>query len=444
MITLENDELHFSFPEVSTEIRRLAEAEIERLTARFLAEDRDAAFKLLLERRYRGYDINACYVFDAKNALDALTPEKVAAAIRQHLSHAGIFGLGETAAPVAAINFQRTLRIPDDGKRYPLPPGLGKFPLAHVDDYAPDVPPAWSKRGGVMMPMYQAEALWLRFNSHYPCALKVAAGKINAVSGRPWSAGLHKNPQDYVVLPGQPWLDGYCVAKGLIRQFIAMPLGKGYSAEEQLTGHAEHGGLQLQVYPLRAAVYFEKVARARLPAKLADVLALLLPVPELLPSRHRMLDARSTCALSAAMAMPAPPPDMGLGAGGMMHQGIYKDARALTDYDLALTSRCFVHLCNSAAWKAITGSPPPQHPVTAQVYAQYNLPWFDYYRDDLASVDGAPELANLKTVAQLHEAVDAMPLPHNSSVAPQSLVQYGNRRRPNEVLEWREDETLRG
>jgi hypothetical protein len=33
------------------------------------------------------------------------------------------------------IDFQRTLRIPDDGKNYPLPPGLGRFPMKHVDDY---------------------------------------------------------------------------------------------------------------------------------------------------------------------------------------------------------------------------------------------------------------------------------------------------------------------
>ena len=28
-----------------------------------------------------------------------------------------------------SIRFQRTLRIPDDEKEYPLPPGLGEFPL---------------------------------------------------------------------------------------------------------------------------------------------------------------------------------------------------------------------------------------------------------------------------------------------------------------------------
>ena len=30
-----------------------------------------------------------------------------------------------------SIEFERTLRIPDDGKHYPLPPGLGAFPLRH-------------------------------------------------------------------------------------------------------------------------------------------------------------------------------------------------------------------------------------------------------------------------------------------------------------------------
>ncbi len=63
------------------------------------------------------------------------------------------------------IDFQRTLRIPDDGTDYPLPPGLGSFPLAHVDDHADRVPATWLTHGGVMLPMYQSEAMWLSFSS---------------------------------------------------------------------------------------------------------------------------------------------------------------------------------------------------------------------------------------------------------------------------------------
>ena len=41
------------------------------------------------------------------------------------------------------IDFQRTLRIPDDDRTYPLPPGLGSFPLRHVDDFAERLPGTW-------------------------------------------------------------------------------------------------------------------------------------------------------------------------------------------------------------------------------------------------------------------------------------------------------------
>ena len=89
----------------------------------------------------------------------------------------------------------------------------------------------------------------------YPIAVKIATGKINAVTGEEWEDGLHRDPQDYVVLPEQPWLDGYCVEKGVIRQFVAMPLGSGYSAEEQITGAAEHGGVQIIAYPMKVEAY---------------------------------------------------------------------------------------------------------------------------------------------------------------------------------------------
>src|SRR5262245_12460095 len=106
------------------------------------------------------------------------------------------------------------LRIPNNGSNYPLPPGLGSFPLRHLDDYAENLPQAWSSRGGVIMPMRQAEAMWVNFNGRrggYPFAVKIAAGKINAVTGEQWINGLNQDPQDYVVVSRQPWLDGYCV-----------------------------------------------------------------------------------------------------------------------------------------------------------------------------------------------------------------------------------------
>ena len=35
-----------------------------------------------------------------------------------------------------SISFQRTVRVPDDGKAYPLPPGLGSLPVHDIRDVA--------------------------------------------------------------------------------------------------------------------------------------------------------------------------------------------------------------------------------------------------------------------------------------------------------------------
>src|SRR3954464_15077388 len=129
------------------------------------------------------------------------------------------------------VSFHRTLRIPDDGKRYPLPPSLGTFPVHRIEDFRSAVPDAWRDHGGVFMPLWQREALWLSFSGTTPhVALKVAVGKVNALSGAPWDPRLHARgargqTQDYLVAPKQPWLDGINAGDGLIRQFVAMPLG---------------------------------------------------------------------------------------------------------------------------------------------------------------------------------------------------------------------------
>ena len=77
--------------------------------------------------------------------------------------------------------------------------------------------------------MHLAEALWIAFGGHseYPFAVKIATGKICAISGNPWVDHLNKDPQDFVVLPEQPWLDGYCVEKGVIPPVRGHAPGQG-------------------------------------------------------------------------------------------------------------------------------------------------------------------------------------------------------------------------
>jgi hypothetical protein len=116
-----------------------------------------------------------------------LTADEIAAALRAA-------GLDDASFPALTIAFQRTLRIPDDGRTDPLPAGLGVFPLRSLDDFPAMAPASWLQRGGGAMPMDQSEALWISFSARYPCAVKIAAGKINAVSGAAWTAELHSEP----------------------------------------------------------------------------------------------------------------------------------------------------------------------------------------------------------------------------------------------------------
>ena len=81
----------------------------------------------------------------------------------------------------ARVTFQRTLRIPEDGL-HDLPPGLGEFPLRRVEDYPDTAPAEWLMRGGVMLPVYQREAMWLWFDADVPAALQVGVGKVCAIS----------------------------------------------------------------------------------------------------------------------------------------------------------------------------------------------------------------------------------------------------------------------
>lgn len=128
------------------------------------------------------------------------------------------------------IDFQRTTRMPDDDKTHQLPASLGSFPLHNVAAYADVLPDRIVRDGGVFMPMWQREALWIGLTStrHARYALRFSIGRINAVTGVsmdeiPDESADGQQVQDYLVVPGQEWIDGICVAPGIVRQFVAMP-----------------------------------------------------------------------------------------------------------------------------------------------------------------------------------------------------------------------------
>lgn len=364
---------------------------------------------------------------------------------------------------VCHIEFQRTLRIPDDNRSHRLPPGLGRFDLAHVDDHADKLPAAWQKRGGVFLPMHQAEAMWIKLDSRYPFAVKIASGKINAVTGKAWTPNLcgplsrpaqkpaatrtmwdeilnggAKSPepydgvfpkvwlgapecnprlgnhqdrrfieqnvggeQDYIVLPKQQWLDGFCVEKGKVRQFVAMPMGEGYTVEEQITGEAIHGGLQIIVYPLKPEFYRRPVTSA-LRGMSLNSLSASASASGMSGSAYGMSVANSAVA------------DMGMAPGGLMEQSIHEDSFGIDKFDQTVSAKCFVHLLNSQQYESVTGKKPAHRAPTAADYTKHGLPWFQEAPAGASALPGGAPLKKLDSVANMGNKLGQNPLPENA------------------------------
>ncbi|KAF8542008.1 hypothetical protein BDD12DRAFT_803226 [Trichophaea hybrida] len=139
------------------------------------------------------------------------------------------------------ISFRRTVRIPDDGRVHKLPPDLGCFPIFNVENFKALLPKEMAITEGLFFPMYL--------------------------------------DQDYIIIPGQMWLDGIATEPGIVRQLVIStmcpdPAGNhnagippmslfdlpptstigstspsGSSIEYQATGSDTVGGIQLQILP---------------------------------------------------------------------------------------------------------------------------------------------------------------------------------------------------
>jgi hypothetical protein len=259
-----------------------------------------------------------------------------------------------------SVAFQRTLRVPDDGRTYPLPPGLGRLPVRLVDA---------SERSShriVIIPLRRREAMWLGFDAarSRPHAVLVGLGGINAITGAHWSTQLSDQPQNYLVAPPQMWLDGFKVASDRIRQFVATPLGTGTTVESQLTGD-DDGTLRLVVYEPQPGRFVETPAEA--PA----------------PGRRR-----------------APKSKMGLGAGGQIRQRLYPDPHGLGIWDTQEATEVTIRLVTAQEFTAVTGEIPPPTPIDAATYTAHGFPWFEVY-DEPSDLPPSREMTAIRSVDKL-------------------------------------------
>ena len=274
-----------------------------------------------------------------------------------------------------SVGFQRTLRIPEDGRAYPLPPGLGLIPVHSVEECNGRIPTPWNARNGYFISLYQREALWIGFQgtSWKPNAVKIGVGNINAVSGKPWDGELHDDPQDYLVCPQQLWLDGINAGEGRIRQFIAMPIGSGYTIEAQITSIEELGGIQILVFD---------------------------PKPGHFPDTPPPGDAVGHAAGSSLVKVPAIG-EMGLAAGGTIEQKIYPDRHGVSTWDPENRGSVRVRILNVEQYARLTGRKPPLTPISTQTYIERGYPWFEVYDEAEADLPCPDELAGVKSIGEI-------------------------------------------
>ena len=306
------------------------------------------------------------------------------------------------------LNFQRTCRVPE-GQTNSLPAGLGSFPVFKVSDFRTGTPKEWNDEG-FFMPMYRQEAMWMNFARGYmqnPKALIVGAGNINAVTGKPFAKKSKSSKrkseskldikleevQNYLVIPPQPWLDGWKAEDNKIYQFVAAEMGSGETVEGQITGEEVVGGIQLIVYDPKEG---QKLIHATRPHEyiiggswdsLWDS-----PMKEMLFCAS-FRGAMPTKAFASVQSM-------GLGRGGEIEQKIYPDSYGLEVWNEKPTAVDVIYLVSSEDFKQVTGYNAPPTPVTYEKYQQYGLPWFELHDKKHKDTKGSDIFEKLKPVGE--------------------------------------------
>lgn len=261
------------------------------------------------------------------------------------------------------VDFIRTYRVPEGRETNRLPPGYGSIPVRPVHQYSPACPISWARENSYFMGLHDCEALWLNFQANrgyakQPLAVLVGAGGINAVNGQPLGTVLEAG--NYLVVPPQPWLDGF-MCQGMVRQFVATKYqgGFGQTAAEQIMGTASQtGALGFAVFePIRPLVTepsprLTKQYMGPCGQSVGSYGSDNLTYACYSPSKGGAVPMGDASRREAVQ-------EMGLGAGGHIEQKIYPDPYGLHVWRSSPTAIAAVYICSAEDWFQITGQRLP-------------------------------------------------------------------------------------
>jgi hypothetical protein len=358
--------------------------------------------------------------------------------LEQYVQHHGI-KLGGLS-----VTFHQTCRVPE-GKMNSLPASLGRFPVYKVSDFHSGCPENFNQEG-YFFPMYRQEAMWMSFgHPSTPQALIVAAGNINAISGKPFDrtkdkfaseeerktaiSGLEiklEKAQNYLVVPPQPWLDGWKAEDGKIYQFVATEMGSGETVEGQITGEETVGGIQFILYGSKDGVKLIHATRPREYISgggcgyIEETLGGIIPAAggSVAKGCHLMTFRGAGPTLGASVkhmggsgVIRRAAQSMGLGRGGEIEQKIYPDSYGPEGSKLWKDSPTEIwnetpkvvevfYMVSSEDFKQITGHEAPPTPVTYEEYQKKGYSWFNLHDEKYKDTKGSDVFGQLNPVGE--------------------------------------------
>ena len=157
--------------------------------------------------------------------------------------------------------------------------------------------------------------------------------------------------------------------KGLVRQFVAWPLGKGLTAAEQIGRRADTTGLQFRVFQGKPNRF-----------------------PDAEPERKAREEVRPSHTSSL--------PHLGVGVGGINHEKHKPDPYGFESWESVPAVTFQVHLLNSEQFRAVTGEEPPPTPISAATYNQHKFPWFELLDEQAGDVGAQDLLSKLQVLGE--------------------------------------------